>query len=188
MKMQRHFFISDDLDDLERFEEQLEAGGVWRPQVHVLSAKVADAEAHAHLNCVRSMMRSDLIHSTTRGALFGVAGAALVLLVAHFAGWTETAAGWVPFLFLAVLVLGFCTWEGGLSGIQRPNHGFARFEQALKDGRHVFFVDLSPGQEAILEKVLAGHPAVERAGSCKSAQHHWILAVQQKFEAVRHAL
>jgi hypothetical protein len=188
MKMQRHFFISDDLDDLERFEEQLEAGGVWRPQVHVLSAKVADATEHAHLNCVRSMMRSDIIHSTTRGALIGLAAAAAVLLVAYFAGWTGTAAGWVPFGFLAVLVLGFCTWEGGLSGIQRPNHFFTRFDQALKDGRHVFFVDLAPGQEPVLQKVLADHPAVEPAGTCKSAQHHWILAVQQKFDTVRHAL
>jgi hypothetical protein len=188
MKLQRYFFISDDLDDLEAFEEQLEAAGLARPQVHVLSTRVADVEGHDHLNYVRSLMKSDLVHSTTRGALIGVAGFVLVLLVAYLAGWTESAAGWVPFIFLAVLVLGFCTWEGGLSGVQKPNHCFTRFEQALNNGRHVFFVDLVPGQEAILEKVAAAHPALERAGSCRSAQPRWLIAVQQKLATVRHAL
>ena len=187
MKMLRHFFISDNLDDLELFEEQLEAAGVAKPQVHVLSANAADAASHEHLNYVRSLMTSDLVHSTTRGALFGIAGFALVLLVAYFAGWTETPAGWVPFIFLAVMVLGFCTWEGGLSGIQRPNHNFTRFAQALKEGKHVFFVDLEPSQEEILKKLLPSHPGVELAGTGTSTQH-WIVAAQQKLGIVRQAL
>lgn len=186
MKMLRHFFISDNADDLELFEEQLEAAGVKRPQIHVLSRNVADVASHEHLNYVRSLMTSDLVHSTTRGAILGLVGFALVLLVAYFAGWTETAAGWVPFLFLAVLVLGFCTWEGGLSGIQRPNHNFARFDQALKDGKHVFIVDLEPSQEAILEKLLPLHPKVELAGTGPSTQH-WIVAVQHRLGIVRNA-
>ena len=35
--MRRHYFISDNLDDLEVFEEQLEAAGISTPQIHVLS-------------------------------------------------------------------------------------------------------------------------------------------------------
>jgi hypothetical protein len=187
MKMLRHYFISNSLDDLELFEEQLEAAGVSRPQIHVLSANDADASSHEHLNSVRSFMKSDLVHSTTRGAIVGLAAFVLVLAVAYFAGWTQTAAGWVPFIFLAVMLLGFCTWEGGLSGIQRPNHNFTRFEQALKDGKHIFFVDLEPSQEPILEKVLTAHPGVELAGTGVSTQH-WIVSLQQKLGIVRHAL
>jgi hypothetical protein len=134
MKMLRHYFISNSLDDLELFEEQLESAGVSTLQIHVLSASDADVQSHEHLHNVRSFMKSDLVHSTTRGAVVGLAAFVLVLAVAYFAGWTQTAAGWVPFIFLAVMLLGFCTWEGGLSGIQRPNHNFTRFEQALKDG------------------------------------------------------
>jgi len=187
MKMLRHYFISSSLDDLELFEEQLEAAGVSRPQIHVLSSDDADAQGHTHLNSVRSFMKSDLVHSTTRGALVGVAAFALVLLVAYFAGWTQTAAGWVPFIFLAVMLLGFCTWEGGLSGIQRPNHNFTRFEQALKDGKHIFLVDLEPSQEPILETLLKSHPGVELAGT-GTTNHHWIVTLQQKLGIVRHAL
>jgi len=187
MKMLRHFFISDNADDLEVFEEQLEAAGVPKAQVHVLSADVANIASHERLNYVQSLLKSDLIHSTTRGAIVGLVASAIVLLVAHFAGWADTPAGWVPFLFLAVLVLGFCTWEGGLSGIQRPNHNFTRFEQALKDNKHVFIVDLEPGQEATLEKLLPLHPGVELAGT-SAFKHHWIVAVQHRLGIVRHAL
>ena len=187
MKLLRHYFISDSLDDLEVFEEQLEAAGVSTPHIHVLSSNDADVEKHSHLNQVQSFMKSDLVHSTTRGAIVGIAAFVLVLAVAYFAGWTETAAGWMPFIFLAVILLGFCTWEGGFSGLQKPNHNFVRFEQALKDGKHIFFVDLEPSQEAILEKLLKAHPRVELAGTGVSAQH-WIVALRQKLGIVRHAL
>ena len=186
MKMLRHYFIGDSLDDLEVFEEQLEAAGVSTPQIHVLSSNDADVASHSHLHAVQSFLRSDVVHSTTLGALVGIAAFVLVLSVAYFAGWTNTAAGWMPFIFLAVILLGFCTWEGGLFGIQKPNHHFARFEQALKDGKHVFFVDLEPQQEALLDKLLSAHPQVELAGTGASTQH-WIVTLQQRLGIGRHS-
>ena len=110
----------------------------------------------------------------------------LVLVVAHFAGWTKTAAGWTPVIFLAVVLLGFCTWEGGLLGIQKPNHNFARFEKALSEGKHVFFVDLEATQEAVLEKILKFHPSVELAGTGVSTRH-WLITLQQKAGMIRHS-
>ncbi len=35
--MKRHFYISDDLDDLDRIEVELEEKGVHKPQIHVFS-------------------------------------------------------------------------------------------------------------------------------------------------------
>jgi hypothetical protein len=186
MKMLRHYFISDSLDDLEVFEEQLEAAGVSSSQIHVLSRADADVEHHHHLHEVQSFMKNDIVHSTIRGAVVGLCAFVLVLAIAYFAGWTESAVGWMPFIFLAVVMLGFCTWEGGLRGIQEPNHDFARFEQALRDGKHIFFMDLEPQQEPILEEVLKSHPQVELAGTGSSAPH-WLIALQQKGVAIRHS-
>ena len=186
MKMLRHYFISDNLDDLEVFEEQLEADGVSTPQIHVLSRNDTDVEHHHHLHEVQSLMKNDMIHLTMRGALVGLCAFVLVLSVAYFAGWTKTAAGWTPVIFLAVVLLGFCTWEGGLLGIQKPNHNFARFEKALSEGKHIFFVDLEPKQEAVLEKVLKFHPHVELAGTGPSTQQ-WLIALQQKAGMIRHS-
>jgi len=186
MKMLRHYFISDSLDDLEVFEEQLEAAGVSSSQIHVLSRADADVEHHHHLHEVQSFMKNDIVHSTIRGAVVGLCAFVLVLAIAYFAGWTESAVGWMPFIFLAVVMLGFCTWEGGLRGIQEPNHDFARFEQALRDGKHIFFMDLEPPQEPILEEVLKSHPQVELAGTGSSAPH-WLIALQQKGVMIRHS-
>ena len=186
MKMLRHYFISDSLDDLEVFEAQLEAAGVSTPQIHVLSVNDADVAKHSHLHAVQSFLRSDVLYSTLRGAVVGVIGFVLVLAVAHLMGWTQTAAGWVPFIFLAVVLLGFCTWEGGFTGIQKPNRRFARFEQALEDGKHVFFVDLEPQQEGILDKILKTHPQVELAGTGVPVRH-WLITLQQRLGIGGHA-
>ncbi len=179
MKMLRHYFISDNLNDLEVFEEQLEDAGVSTPQIHVLSRNDAEVEHHEHLHEVLSLMKKDIVHSTLQGAVVGVFASVLVLSLAYLFGWTETAAGWIPFIFLAVILLGFCTWEGGLLGIQKPNYHFSRFEKALGEGKHIFFVDLDPSQEAILKKVLKSHPQVELAGTGASAPH-WFIECQKK--------
>lgn len=183
--MLRHYFISNSLDELEVFEEQLEAAGVSTPQIHVLSRNDAEVERHRHLHEVQSFMKQDIVHSTERGAVVGVCAFVLVLAVAYSAGWTETAAGWMPFIFLAVVLLGFSTWVGGFLGIGKTNRNFVRFESALSDGKHVFFVDLEPRQEAVLEKLLKSHPQVESAGTGSSAPH-WLIALQQRSGMIRH--
>jgi hypothetical protein len=179
MKMLRRYFISDDLDDLDVIEEQLESAGISTPQIHVLTAHDAELDHHEHLHRVQSFMKKDIIHSTLIGAMVGVCAFVLVLAVAHFAGWTKTAAGWVPFLFLATVLLGFCTWEGGLFGIQEPNYHFARFEQAIKDDKHILCVDLERDQESVLERVLKSHPKLEAAGS-ELLHQHWVVEFQKR--------
>lgn len=181
MKMTRHFFISDDLDDLERLEEDLERAGVVTPQIHLLTLDDTGADRHHHLHKVTALMRQDIVHSTLVGAAMGVGAAALVLVVAWLAGWTQTPAGWIPFIFLAIIALGFFAWEGGLWGIQTPNVHFQRFEKALQEGKHVFFVDLEPGQAKILTSGLARHPRVQDAGTGEAAPH-WIVAGQHRIK------
>ena len=60
MKMLRHYFISDSLDDLDVFEEQLEAAGVSSSQIHVLSRADAEVEHNQHLHEVQSFMKNDM--------------------------------------------------------------------------------------------------------------------------------
>jgi hypothetical protein len=181
MKMQRHYFISDDLDDLDALEDELEHSGIMRPQIHVLSLDDTSVETHRHLHDVNSLMKKDLINSTAKGAAIGVVAAVLALAIPYYAGWTETAAGWIPFIFLSIVLLGFCTWEGGLVGIQKSNTNFKRFEDDLKAGKHVFFVDLEPGQETIVQEAVKRHASVKVAGT-GPATPHWVVFSQYRLK------
>ncbi len=179
MSMKRYFFIGDTLDDLEHFEEDLEQHGVVKPQIHVLSSDDIGVAHHDHLHPVKSLMKRDVVHSTLRGAAFGAALAAAVLLAVYLAGWHETAAGWMPFLFLAVVIFGFCTWQGGLWGIQSSNVHFRKFEQAIREGQHVCFIDAPQRQEASLKEIAGHHARLRFAGEDQGApgwlvfsQHH----------------
>lgn len=179
MKMTRHFFISDDLDDLECMEEDLERAGFVTPQIHALSLDDSRAENRHHLHTVVSIMKQDLVRSTIRGALIGVAAAIIILIIAYAAGWTATAAGWIPAVFLAIVLLGFFTWEGGLRGAESPHAHLQRFRTALENGRHVFFVDVEPGQEGILQEVAGKHPSIEAGGTARGSPR-WIVFGQHR--------
>lgn len=176
--MKRHYFISDNLDDLEFVEQELESRGVTTLQIHVLSQNDADVEHHK-LHEVVAFMKTDIVHSTVIGALVGICLCLLTLAIAHTTGFTKTAAGWVPVIFLALVLLGFCTWEGGLRGIQEPNHHFRSFQQALQSGKHILFVDVDNNQEAVLAQVAAQHPGLKSV-YVEAAGPHWVVAAQQK--------
>jgi hypothetical protein len=149
--MLRHYYISDDLDDLHVIATELQSNGVSMPQIHVLSENDAEVEKHQ--------------------------------LIAYLMGWHITAAGWLPFGFLAVILLGFCTWEGGLIGIQIPNYQFKRFQKILKQGKHIFFVDLDATQESILLEIVEQHPSLKLAGT-GPATPSWVIHGQEKFNKV----
>jgi len=176
--MKRHYYISDDLDDLEIVERDLEAAGVSTPQIHVLSNDEAGVEEH-HLHTVEGVLKKDVVHGTELGAVVGVIGAAIILAVNWYFGFAETYT-WVPAIFLSVIVLGFCTWEGGLIGIQEPHTDFQRFQDQLRDGKHVLFVDIPIEQEDILHRVVTEHPKLTNAGE-GAATPGWVVGAQQKW-------
>lgn len=161
--MRRHYYISDDLDDLESIETELESHGITTPQIHVLSRDDAGLRKHG-LHRVPSFMKKDVVHSTSIAALFGFLCAVLVLSVAQFSGVTQTV-GWIPFIFLAIVVMALITWEGGMWGIHHPNIHFERFQQALDEGKHVLYVEVKKPQEVILLSVTNRHPRLQAAGT-----------------------
>ncbi|MGK0498535.1 MAG: hypothetical protein ACJAYG_000166 [Oceanicoccus sp.] len=177
--MKRHFYISDSLEDLAKVETELKDGGIAIPQIHVLSQNEADLEHH-NLHQVEAVLKRDVVHSMEIGAIVGVIASILVLVVAYVAGWTNSAAGWIPFIFLAVVVLGFCTWQGGLFGIQEPHYQFKRFQSALNEGKHVFFVDVTEQQKAILSKIVDNHPQLQDAGEGESTPE-WVVEWQKNW-------
>ena len=176
--MKRHYFISDNLDDLAATTQALAAAGVTPPQIHVLSNDDAGLTLK-QLRQVEAVLKKDVVHGTELGAVVGAACAAIILLLFWLSGLTE-AYTWLPPIFLAIVVLGFCTWEGGLIGIQEPHVNFRRFQQELLGGRHILLVDVEPHQEAALREIARAHPGLKAAGEGASTPG-WVIGAQQKW-------
>ncbi len=181
--MDRYFFISGDLDDMDLVEEELEDAGVTTAQIHVLS-RDDDGVARRNLHEVNAFMKTDVVRSTLRGAVLGVVAAILVLLFAHYSSAPENI-GWLPFVFLSIVLLGFCTWEGGFFGFQVPNAQFKQFEEVLSQGWHVFFVDVSKQELPVLQGITGRHRGLKPAGMGSSSPH-WIIGWQNKFQKFIH--
>jgi|TARA_B110000116_G_C16791969_1_gene564312 hypothetical protein len=160
--MKRHFYISDNLAELEIVEQELEESGFSTPQIHVLSDNDAELQGH-NLHKVDSVLKKDLVRSGEIGFVVGAVGASIILLTVSFTGWADSSS-WIPFLFLSVIVFGFCTWEGAFIGMQKPHHDFKRFREVLSKGEHIFIVDVNTQQESKLEQVIALHPQMQLAG------------------------
>ena len=176
--MKRHYFISDDLDDLAEIQRGLDAAGITPPQVHVLSNDDAGLTLK-QLHQVEAVLRKDVVHGTERGAAVGIAGAAAILLLFWVSGLADSYT-WVPPIFLAIVVLGFCTWEGGLIGIQEPNVNFRRFQEELQAGKHILLVDVNDHQTRALRHIAVAHPGLEAAG-VGEATPGWVIGAQQKW-------
>ncbi|QFU77665.1 NAD/FAD-utilizing enzyme [Halioglobus maricola] len=161
--MKRHYFVSDNLDQLQLVSTDLQQAGFTTPQIHVLSRNDAGI-SERRLNDVEAVLKKDVVRGTERGALVGVALASTVLVLAWVTGFSAHYT-WVPSIFLAIVLLGFCTWEGGLIGIGKPHADFARFEPALRRGKHVMLVDTDPDQEQILDNIVAHAPGLRPAGT-----------------------
>ncbi len=176
--MKRHYFISDDLATLQTVERDLLASGITEPQVHVLSDDDTGVAIH-QLHEVEAVLKKDVVHGTRRGALVGMALAAAILVLASLSGLTATYTG-IPAIFLAIIVLGFCTWEGGLIGIQEPHEDFQRFQDDLRAGRHILFVDVDADQEEQVQGVVAHQQALRHAGDGE-ATPRWVVGAQNKW-------
>jgi len=178
MRMTRNFFISTDIDVLEHFERDLERSGFVKPQIHVLTAREGEAQQH-HVHQVTPFMRTDIVHSTIVGAAFGAWIAVLVLVLTLIMGWYATWIGAIPFVYLAIVLLGFSTFLGAFWGIQQTNSRTRRFDAQLRAGKHLFFVDHPRKQSQLLEKIANRYPSIEMAGRANGAPS-WLVFSQQK--------
>ncbi|MFT4677869.1 MAG: hypothetical protein ACI831_001873 [Candidatus Azotimanducaceae bacterium] len=181
MSTLRHYFVSNNLDDLESLERELESAGINRSRIHVLSHDDVGLAEHRTLNSVKSLFRNDAVHSGVVGAEFGAITVIGLMGLVYFMGWHQ-AVGWLPFWFLAIVIFGFCTWEGGLIGIQRPNVHYTRFQDELDAGNHVFIVEMDSAQQRPFEVMLSDHPDLKAQGT-EIGVPHWIFNLQQRLFA-----
>ena len=176
--MRRHYFIANNLDELAAVQQDLLSAGLTQAQIHVLSEAEAELERR-QLHTVEAVLKKDVVRGTERGAAIGLLLAAAVLLMSWGSGLVSSI-GWVPPVFLSLVVLGFCTWEGGLIGIGEQHADFKRFRQTLDEGGHVLFVDVDEDSDNALQRIIAHYPELERAGE-GTATPTSVIRIQDKW-------
>lgn len=177
--MIRHYFISDDLDDLNAVEQELLEAGIDSAQLRVLSDH-SNGSAHK-VDTVDSLSRRDIIHSGLVGGVIGLGVAALILAVGYYSG-ASSLETWLPFLFLSIVVACFCTWEGGLFGIQVSNVQFRRFETLVQQGYHVLLIDMKNVQDESVRRVVEQHPKLHDAGTGQG-RPDWVISSHKNMSA-----
>lgn len=95
--MNRHYFVSGNLDELENISRELESKDITALQTHVLTLDDA-ALVGRGLHQVPSFMKSDAVRSALKASVFGLITALLVILVAYLMDLPEQV-GWLPFIF-----------------------------------------------------------------------------------------
>lgn len=158
--MNRHFYASQSLQEVQTFEKDLEEKGFSATQVHLLANDEGEAWGMP-LHNSSQFFSSHLILAGVKGALSGVLIACLIILAAYFTGWANGTAGWTPFAFLSLILVLFGAMEGSVIGYQLQDALFYKIREALIQNKHTFFVDSRQQQEPILSETLQLHPLVE---------------------------
>lgn len=157
--MKKYMYITRDLDHLEQTEHELEAEGISRSHIQVMSENEA-ALYLRDLPSVPDFAKLDIYRFGLRGAMIGLAISAAILGIVWAIGMTA-AGGWMPFIFLAIVVLGFCTWEGVLMGMHKMNGRFERFKASLDKGAHLLIVNVDKSEAPRLQSTIRRHPDLQ---------------------------
>lgn len=183
--MKRYYYVSDDLNDLAAVEHDLEQSGVNPLQMHLVSDAEAEAE-RLGLHQVASVFKRDILYSMFTGFVIGFAISMMLLVIAYILGM-NSEQNWLLMVAICFMLTGFCTWEGGLFGIQVPNRHYRKFAQALGQGRHLFFVDIVQPQKRILDETVVKHQHLKPIGRGAGEWAWWLSLRSAAYQFVRSA-
>ncbi|TNC79973.1 MAG: NAD/FAD-utilizing enzyme [Oleiphilus sp.] len=156
--MKHAYYLSDDLDELEKVHDELLDCGLKDRQIHVLSEQEAEVQKH-HMRNVNSIGKTGMLAFMVRGALVGCVLAAAVIGLSYLMG-VSSSVWMAPFIFAAVAAVGFSVWEAGLMGLHRWNSRYEGFQDELHQGEHMLILDYDRQQQSYVESVLGKHPKV----------------------------
>ncbi len=167
--MKQLHFLFKSLNDLQSACFELEDCGIDHSRLHVVTKSHLSLEKR-NLNDTGLFGDSDMIHTGLRGALFGVPMALLAAGIAwYFVGQSEL--GVVITGFITLVILGFCTWVGGLVGVAHENWRISPYHDQIEQGKSLLLVDIEPHQEqTVLALIASQHREAMYTGESSSLE------------------
>jgi hypothetical protein len=156
--MTNAYFLSSDLDELEQTQIELCKHGLSDADIKVWSEESADVEHH-HLHNLDDISKTNVVSAMSKGAVVGFVASSLIIVCSLLLGLDQSVY-FVPMVFLAVMVFGFCIWEAGLIGAHNINQKFPHLKSKLKAKQHILILSFSPSQKVAIETVLRNHPRI----------------------------
>ena len=159
-KITRFEYLTRDLNELEKTEQELELNGIPRAHIHVLSEDEAELQ-YRSIPSVPDFLKKNVVRSGFRGLLVGSILGTVALTVPYLLGW-HLGATWAPFIVLAMMIVGFCTWEGGMIGLHKTNERLARYQPYVSKGSHLLMIDVTEDEKTLVDQTMRHHPRVHR--------------------------
>ncbi len=171
--MKQHHYLFDSLDDLQRACNDLEFIGVEHQYLHVAYASHLSLEKR-HLNDMGFWRESDLLHTALRGLIVGIiASVATGAALLQWLGNSEL--GLVVSGFVSLIVLGFCTWVGGMIGVSHDNWRVSPYHDLIQQGKSLLIVDVSEKNEPEITRLMAAtHREAEHTGESSTVEAPWV--------------
>lgn len=157
--MKRLYYLTRNIDALERISERLHEAGITDWNFHVLSKDKAGLTTH-HIHSTTPLHERDIIRGGERGALIGAAAGLIAAIALMATDVVPTTT--MGYLGMATLVIVFTlhgAWSGGLFGIQKQNYKIRQFHRELDEGQYLLMIDVKPAHEATVRSLLARHDA-----------------------------
>lgn len=150
-------YLTNDIDELEAAEHDLEVNGVPRSHIHILSENDTALVEH-DLPGYSEWSKRDIFYFGSRGAMIGLALSSIALIGGYLYGVSDPTT-WIVLTFISAMVVGFCSWEGGLIGVNKLNHAFSKYAVALKNGAYLLVIDTTSEQEEKVARYsIESHP------------------------------
>ena len=157
--MQHKYFLSDDLNELEEFHDELVELGIDHNHIHLWVNQPGNIKKSRILP-INDFMKTDVVHSTIRGAFLGALVALLVLCSSLIIGHHDEL-GIYPYVCVALVCLGLVTWEGGLWGIQNTHHKFKQHADSINHNKFMLMLDFQQKEYEALRQVEKKHTSLK---------------------------
>jgi hypothetical protein len=137
--MMQHQFLLNNMDECDQLQDELGEIGINEHDIHFVTEVSSDYAGH-HVHEASILEETDMLHSSLRGAFWGLGVGVIVNAFVLFTqpfGWQMDM---VNIVFMLLLCVGFGGWMGGLVGIMHRNYRLSKYESDLRNGKAIMLV------------------------------------------------
>lgn len=161
--MQRHFFICDELSDLEIISSELEQNGFIKPQIHLISKNKGMHFLNAFRPVKDEMMVSLISGNYTK--IISITFCLLFALVLIIFDYPLYALAWSLASILIFSYKHFTRKNDSIFISRQDSLNETKLYRELELGHYVLLVELSHKQIPSLKTVVRKHPELKIAGN-----------------------